>query len=538
MRGQHRVLITSLVIIALVGAAACKRRDTGTTTTPVAKSPTVARYLNMHNLFEPEYIDPGVGEGRYESNIMRSLYEGLVQHDPKDLHAIPALAERWDLSPDKTTYTFHLRNNAVWTDGKPVTAHDLVYAWERVLNPKTGAKYAFAMFHIKNARAYHRGELTDPAQLGFRALDDHTFEMRLEHPTPFILDLMCYPVFFPVPRWAIEAHGARWTQPEHIVSNGPFALERWVSHKVLTLQRSPSYWDAANVKLAGIHFYPVEDMETALKMYEAGELDIAWELPPNKEPQLLSHPHFQGGPQLATYYFTINITQPPVDNLKVRQALAHAIDRKALVDKYLFKINIAHASMVPAGLAGYTPAAGLEFDPVKARALLAEAGYADPKTLPPLTLHYNTENRHRLVAQVLQQMWKTNLGIEVQLWNEEWKSYLKTRQALQYQISRSGWVGDYPDPNSFLDLFASDSPQNQTGWKSPVYDALLQRAAGEVDVAKRATTLQQAEALLLTEAPVIPVYTYMNTMLVHPRVQGFYSNLLDVHPYRGVTISE
>lgn len=496
------------------------------------------RVLNFSNLAEPEYLDPGLASGNVEFNLVLALFEGLIELDPKDLHPIPAVAERWTISPDGKVYTFTLRKNALWTDGHPVTAHDFLYSWERALNPKTASKYAFALYHIKNGEAYNKGKVSDPKQLGLKVIDDFTFEVILENPTPFFLNLMGYATFRPVPKWVAEKFGNNWTLPENIVTNGPFKLATWIPQKEIGVLKNPNYWDQANVKLAGIRFYPVDDKETALKMYASGQLDIDWELPATKKQALMAHPDFIGAPFLATYFYKINVTKDVLKNPKMRQALAMAIDRKTLCDEYLKKTEMASSSLVPEGIKGYTPAPGFDFNPEEAKRLLAEAGFSNPSLIPPITIHYNTDDLHKMVAQVVQQMWKKYLGIQVNLLNEEWKSYLKTQNTLNYEVSRAGWIGDYADPNTFLDMFTTNSTINQTGWSQAKYDALIAQASKTMDPKERFKTLREAEALILKEAPVIPIYTYKKMMLVKPYVKGFYPNIQDLHPFKFVYLEE
>ncbi|MDO8527169.1 MAG: peptide ABC transporter substrate-binding protein [Deltaproteobacteria bacterium] len=534
--GFTRVTLFGITLLALM---ACSKKTESpkagqTPGTQAQLAGAEGRILNFSNLAEPEYLDPGLASGNIEFNLSLSLFDGLVEYDPKDLHPIPSIAERWTLSPDGKVYTFYLRKDAKWSDGHSVTANDFSYSWERVLNPKTASKYAFVLYYVKNGEPYNAGKITDPKQLGLKVIDDTTFQVTLENPTPFFLEVMGYATFRPVPKWVVEKFGSSWTRPENIVTNGPFMLKSWVPQKEIVVMKNPTYWDAANVKLAGIRFNPVDDKETALKMYDSGQLDIDWELPTSKIQMLMPRPDFIQNPFLSTYFYRINVTKDPLKNMKLRQALGHAIDRDALSNQYLQKAEIPSASMIPAGIKGYTPAPGLEFNPELAKKLLAEAGFADPSQLPPITIHYNTDDRHKLVAQVVQQMWKKYLGINVGLLNEEWKSYLKTQNALNYQISRSGWIGDYPDPNTFLDMFTTTSTINQTGYSNPAYDALISEAARTSDQKKRFALLHQAEALLLNDAPVIPLYTYKKMMLVKPYVKGFYPNVQDLHPFKFV----
>lgn len=523
-------------------AVGCSRggKSSGTeAAAPTAKSVKAGpRYVVVNNLAEPEYLDPGMMTGVVESNISNALFEGLMQMDAKDAHAVPGVAERWEITEDGKVYTFFLRTNAKWSDGQPVTAHDFVYAWERVLNPKTGAPYAYILYFLKNAEAYNAGKLADPKQLGFVAIDDHTLKVTLKNPAPFFIELLTHSTYYPVPKWAVEAHGARWTRVGNIVSNGPFMLKKWVPHEEILAVKNPHYWDAVVVKALGIRFLPVEEKETALKMYEAGEIDIDWELPVMKIPSLMHRPDFVQHPFLASYFYRVNTTRKPFTDVRVRQALSMAIDRTTLTDQYMKKTEIASDRLVPPGMAGYERAAGLGFDPAKARQLLAEAGYPDPSKFPSFAIHYNTDDRHKLVAQVIQQMWKEHLGIRVTLHNEEWKSYLKTQRLLGYDVTRSGWTADYPDPDNFLSLFTSYSTLSNTGWKNAAYDKAVEASMQVTDWEKRFFHLKQAEAIILREAPILPIYTYKKMMLVRPYVKGFHGTPPDHHSYKWVWIDE
>ncbi len=500
---------------------------------PVAQ-PTAnsERYLNFNNLGEPEYLDPGLMSGVREVNIAGSLFEGLFAYDAKTGAPVPAGAEKWSASADGKTYTFTLRKNAKWTDGTPVTAKDYMFAWERVLNPKTAAKYSFVYYYIQNAKEYNEGKITDASQLGFRALDDYTLEVTLAQPAPFFTGLLANPSYFPVPRQAVEKFGDKWTLPEHIVTNGAFALKSWVPYKEIVVAKSPTYWGAASVKLAGVRFLPIEDKETALKMYEAGEVDVSWEVPTTKAPSLMKRPDFVKAGYLANEYYQLNTAKPPLNDVRVRKALAMAIDRKTLVEKFLQGTEVVDPGFVPSGMQGYVVAQGPTYDPEGARKLFAEAGFADGSTFPVQTIHYDTRDENKIVAQIIQQMWKQNLGITTELFNEEWKTYLKTNNMRNFQITRTGWVGDYLDPNTFLDLMTSYSQQNNTNWANPTYDHLVENSLKELNATKRLAMLHDAEALLLAEMPIIPLFTKSKMMMVRENLKGFYANLMDQHAFK------
>lgn len=496
------------------------------------------RYLNFINRDEPEYLDPGLMSGTVESNIAIALFEGLTSLDPKTAESTPGVATEWKVSDDGKTYTFTLRKDAKWSNGRSVTAHDFVYSWERVLNPTTASKYAYILYYIKNAKPYNIGETKDASTLGMKALDDHTLQVELENPAPFFPYLLAHSTYYPVPKEAVEKFGNRWTRSENIVSNGPFMLKSWVPYEAILVVKNPQYWNADKNKLAGVRYIPVPDRETGLKMYQSGEADILWDVPSTKIELLSKEPDFLKHTYLASYFYRLNVTKPPLDNVKVRQALAVAIDRDKLVNQFLKKAHYPITHLTALGIDGYDYPEGPSFDPEKAKQLLAEAGYKDPNTFPEMSILYNTDEQHKIVAQIIQQMWKDNLGIKVNLINEEWKSYLKTQALMKYQVSRSGWVADYPDPNNFLDLFASYSTLSHTGWKNKEFDDLLAKANESADNEVRYKYLNQAESVLLKELPIIPLYSYGKQMMVKPYVKGFYGNPADRHTYQFVEIEE
>jgi oligopeptide transport system substrate-binding protein len=497
------------------------------------------RLLNMHTNAEPETLDPNLATGNVEQHYINALFEGLTNYHPKDLHAVPGVAEKWTVSPDGKTYTFTLRKNAKWSDGAPVTADDFAYSYERILNPKTGGKYANMLYPIKNAEAYNTGKITDPKLLGVKVKDPYTLVLELAYPAPYLLYLTSLETYFPVPRQAIEKHGAAWTRPENIVGNGPFVLKDWTPHKYATTLKSPTYWGKDTVRLDGIRFWPVEDLETALKMYDEGQLDLAWYLPSAKIPALQKRPDYVKTPWFTSEYYWVNIKDPVLKDPRVRRALAMAIDRKTLTEKFMHGVNVPLGSMAPNGIPGYTPPANApKFDPEGARKLLAEAGITDPSTVT-VEILYNTHDERKTVAQVIQQMWKQNLGINTQLHNEEWKSYLKDMKQKNYaSLCRAGWVGDYLDPMSFLDMPMTNGPMNQGHWGNAKYDELINKARMEPNAQKRMQYMNQAETILMEEMPLIPIYQQNKNFLMKPYVKGYLPNILDYHNWQTVYLEE
>lgn len=487
-------------------------------------------------------LDPHTAINITEMDVISSLFEGLVSEDPVDLHPVPAVAEKWDVSPDGLTYTFHLRANARWSDGSPVTAGDFVDSWKRILTPSLGAQRAGLLYIIQGAEAFHKGVAADFAQVGVRALDPRTLQVRLEHPTAYFLSLLTHPAWFPVPLATVAKHGAvaqpgnRWTRPGSIIGNGPFVLKTWRPSQEIFVEKSPTYWDAATVRLNGIRFHAIESVDAEERAFRAGQLHVTYVVPFGKAasyrrdaPQFL-----RSDPYLDTYFLRLNTTRPPVSDPRIRRALAHAIDRTALVEKVLRGGQRPATAITPPGLPGYTPPAGLETNADEARRLLAEAGHANGQGLPPLELLFNTSENMRIIAEALQGMWKRELGLNVQLVNQEFKVVLSERSAGRYQILLSDWVGDYLDATTFLEPWRRDSGDNHTGWGNAEYDALLFDAARNQNPASRAAQLQKAEALLLKEAPIIPLYYNPHTFLLHPSVKGWHPTLLDHHPYKHV----
>ncbi|OGB95238.1 MAG: hypothetical protein A2Z31_01275 [candidate division NC10 bacterium RBG_16_65_8] len=491
--------------------------------------------FRINNMVEPESLDPGVVTGVPEHRILSNLFEGLTTTDPKDLSPKPGMAASWSVSKDGLVYTFTLRDTK-WTDGRPVTASDFLCAWERVLNPKSGAKYAQHLFYVKNGEAYNTGRLTDFNQVGVKAPDPKTLQVTLKSPTAYFLDLTSFYTLYPVPKWAIDAHGRDWVKPGKIVSNGPFTLKSWVPQKELILEKNPRHWDAASVTLQEVVFLPTDDANTAYKQFLAGESDWVPTVPPSQIETARTKPEYYASPYLGTYYFRFNVTRPPVSDLRVRKALSLAVDRESLT-KFVTKAGeVPHPGFVPAGLRGYAGPPGPGFDPATARKLMAEAGYPGGKGFPRTELLYNTSDLHRVITQAVQQMWKEQLGIQVDLVNVEWKVYLARQSSLDYQISRSGWIGDYVDPNTFLEMWKSGGGNNQTGWSNKRYDELIDQTARLVNAKDRLRAMHDAERILLDEAPILPLFTYVNKGMLSKKVKGWFPNILDQHPLKYIRL--
>ncbi|MCB9763676.1 MAG: hypothetical protein H6739_28160 [Alphaproteobacteria bacterium] len=745
-----------LLIAAL--AAGCTSRSADSFGLSRADQP--GNVLVFNNGSEPEYLDPTQATGHPDGRIIQELFDGLTEYDPVDLSATPSLAGSWDDHPDGRGYTFHLRDGARWTDDSPVTAHDFVWSWERVLNPVYLARYAQQLYTVERAQLYNRSqaavlqveveglapgtplelvssnlvapqtdlnlrdgpggaareevgagtvllttgrvdggwvevryradcpdlsdlpalldcagpeqtgwlpadsveasfpvlnqrvltrevELLDddgrpldgldvgdevvlltrdgerariffglrerygwlpadaladprgalvhytarplppiswdgeplvepdtaapepdatpeeadvipeeadaapqeaapvsvplsaleshPELLGFRAVDDHTLVVRLNTIAPYFLQLTSHSTLRAAPRQAIEAYGARWTRPELIVTNGPFLLEEHKVRDRFELVKNPDWWGAQDLRLDRVIAWSVDNLTASVNLYRAGETDlvVANDLPKEFIPILQGSSDFEVSPALSVYLYRLNTRRPPLDDVRVRRALAMAIDKRDIVA--VTRAGEMPAShLVPPGLPGYAGPAGPPFDPEAARALLAEAGFPGGEGFPELKILYNNLESHKLVAAVIQDQLQRHLGVTVQLENREWKTFLKSVNVGDYDISRGGWIGDYLDPTTFLDLWMTGGGNNNTGWGSAEYERLLAEANAQSDPDVRLSILAQAEAVLNEEMPFIPLYWYVWVELKQPEVGGYYPNLLDQHPLRTV----
>ncbi|MEO6598385.1 MAG: peptide ABC transporter substrate-binding protein [Polyangiaceae bacterium] len=667
LRSLVSALLVLVVVLAIVGftlsASTGKRAD-----------------FRFANETEPKTLDPQMMTGQPEGRIAREIFEGLARLDPRSLEPVPGVAESWDITPDGKTYTFHLRANALWSDGHPVTAQDFTYAWRRLQDPSLGSEYAYIMHMVRYAEALNtheaqadslagpiaeaaaalqekypsgvpaaavRGfanaqhldavlmgtpnptlrafllrapldlpaaELTDlRAQFrleskrrrdlyleakahygidgGIYARGDHTLVVELVAPTPYFLELTTFNPSFPVPRWAIEKSRGNWFLPGNIVSNGAFRMTEWRVGDRIRLERSETYWGKNDVKVQTVDVLPLENATTRLNLYLTNELD--WlpqnSYPPDLAPDLRKRPDFYMGPALIVYYYRINTTRKPFNDARVRHALNLAIDRAQITRDVLGVGELPARYLVPPGIPGYTPPeSDVGYDVARARQLLADAGFPNGQGFPKFGILYNTNESHKKIAEVIADQLRRNLNINVSAYNQEWQSYLQSCRSLDYDLARSGWVGDYEDPNTFLDLFITNGGNNQTGWGNVVYDRLLDAAAdverfvvapefvleharhaGDLKqladsirietnaptrlkdmAALRMKLLSEAESVIVRDDfPIIPVYYYTISGLVKPQVKGFYTELLgsdgskrsntrDMHPLRDIWIDE
>jgi oligopeptide transport system substrate-binding protein len=534
MNPQFKRRLAALAAMGLVLGACSggeRRVDTGNAT----------GVLHWGNGTEPQALDPHITTGMPEYHIQEALFEGLVTKDPATLGPVPGVAESWEVSDDGLIYRFHIRANARWSDGTPLTAEDFRWSWWRALQPKLANEYAYMMFTLKNAEAYVTGKITDFSQVGIRVIDPLTLELELSAPTPYFLQLLDHHSYFPVPKHVIEKFGSAtdrftpWTQPENMVSNGSFKLVGWKMNKYVRVEKNPQYWDAAHVRLNAVVFYPTENISTEERMFRSGQLHYTNDTPIDKIPLYRdTRPdEIRLDLYLGTYFYALNVTRPALNDVRVRRALAMSIDRKTLVETVLKGINPPAYAVTPPGTLGYQPPKLFDFDPEAARKLLAEAGYPDGKGMPPLEILYNTHEQHRKIAVAVQQMWKKYLNIDVTMVNQEWKVYLDTRDNMDYTIVRYSWIGDYVDPNTFLDMWLKGGGNNKTGWSNAQFDDLIQRKIPAMKTqAERFAGFHQAETILMQEMPVIPVYTYATKHLISPSVKGMPFNIMDYFSFK------
>lgn len=481
---------------------------------------------------EPETLDPALMVGLLESTLAIQLFEGLTRLDPQTLEPEPAAASSWEIKDSGRTYIFHLRP-AFWSDGKPVTAEDFKYSWIRALRPDTAAEYAYQLFPVKGGQAFNAGKLDDPSEVGLRVLGPRTLEVKLNNPTPYFLSLTSFMTLLPVRKDKIESFGRKWTRPENLVGNGPYILAEHRPHRRIVLKKNPFYWEADKVEIDEIQILPIEDANTALRMYLAGQLHWIRSIPLEKRDVYRDHKDFHQSPSFSTSFLRFNLTRKPFDDPRVRKALAMALDRKTLCEKITRGGEIPWTSLVPSGLPGYKPIEGHHFNPEKARELLAEAGYPGGKGFPERSYLHVTREGTRRFAEAIQEMWRKHLGIRLTLVSEEWKVYLKSMTHLKFDIVASGWIGDYLDPNTFLDMFVTDGGNNRTGFSDPEYDSLIAQAARESDPEIRNKLFQRCEEILVREAvPIIPLYMGVNLALINQSLEGVEPNLDSHYPLR------
>lgn len=475
---------------------------------------------------EPASLDPAMTTGLAEANVQAELFEGLTRLD-RDNQPQPALAERWDISPDGKTYTFHLRPGITWSDGTPITAHDFVYSWMRVIDPAVASPNAYMMFIIDGAEAFNKKQGT-AEDVGIKAPDDRTLQVRLKNPTAYFLNLTSFHCYYPVPEALVRADPDTWAaNAGGFVGCGPFTLEKWIHSSEITVKKNPAYWDAGHVRSDYLDFPISESQSTRLTLVESGQANMMVEPPPAEQQRLESLGLYQVAPYLGTYYYVFNTQKAPFDDVRVRKAFALAMEREGLVKHIVRGRKEAAYAWVPPGMKN--PATGQDFrkeggnlqeeNAEQAQQLLKEAGY-DESHQPEVTILFNTNEMHKAVAEAVQAMWKKNLSVQAELTNQEAKVYLASRTQGNYQVARASWVADYADPMTFLDVFADED--NDAQYHNEAYLDRVRKAKEEKDPGLRMQYMHQAEQILFDDCVLIPIYYTTQPFVVQPYVKGYH----------------
>lgn len=494
--------------------------------------------FNRGNSADPESLDPHKTSTVYEADILRDLFLGLTTEDAKS-EIIPGAAESWTVSGDGKVYTFKLRPGALWSDGSPVTAHDFVFAWQRVVDPATAGEYAYMLAPVVNAEDITAGK-KKPAEMGVKAVDDSTFEVTLNAPTPYFLEMLTHQATYPVSKANVEAKGADFTKPGNLVSNGAYTLAEFVPNDHIKIVKNDKFYDAANVKIDTVNFIPTEDRSTAMKRFEAGELDSNNDLPTEQLTDLKTKfgDQIKIGPYLGTYYYAFKITKAPWDNVKLRHAISMAIDRDYLAEKVWQNAMIPAYSFVPPGISNYETRTTdyAEMSQIDredaAKKVLAELGYGPDKPLK-MEIRSNTSENHKNTAIAIQEQLKP-LGVEVTYLNTDTKThYGHLEQHGDFDVARAGWIADYKDPENFLALCKTGTGNNYSEYTDKEYDDLLAKAAASADPAERMKSLSDAEAVgVARDLCVLPLLYYSYKNIVSSKVKGWEDNVMDRHPSR------
>ncbi|WP_431646843.1 ABC transporter substrate-binding protein [Enterobacter hormaechei] len=524
MKPQTR---TRFTLSLLTAGVLCTSTATWAANVPAGTQLAEKQELVRNNGSEPASLDPHKVESDVEFNIISDLFDGLVSVSPAG-EIQPRLAEKWE-NKDNTVWTFHLRPGIIWSDGTPITAEDIVWSWQRLVDPKTASPYASypGSMRILNGTDIAEGKKA-PESLGVKAINDSTLEVTLTQPNAAFLAMLAHPSLVPIDKVLVGRFGDKWTKPEHFVSSGAYKLSQWVVNERIVAVRNPKYWDNEHTVINKVTYLPISSEAADVNRYKAGEIDIVYTVPINQFAQLKKTlgSELDVSPQLATYYYQFNTTRPPFNDARVRKALNLALDKDIIADKVLGQ------GQRPAWLISQPDIGGVKLQNpdyaswpmdkriAEAKKLLAEAGFNDSHPLS-FNLLYNTSESHQRIAIAASSMWKKNLGVEAKLQNQEWKTMLDTMHTHNFDAVRYAWIADYDDAATFLNTFRTGDSQNTTQYSNPDYDRALVNAAKSKTAEERGKFYQQAEDLLGRDVPAIPVYHYVRTHLVKPWVGGF-----------------
>ena len=512
-----------------------KKADNNTPAATDVATPQVNRIVSS-NMAEPGTLDPAKARGTHESWPLQHLFVGLTRVN-KDGKVENALADKIEISEDGKVYKVTLKDGLKWSDGNPITAEDFEFAWKRVLDPKMESQYAYQLYYIAGAEEYNKGK-GKADSVGVKAVDAKTLQVTLKQPTAYFDSLMGFYTYYPVSKKVVEANADWAKDPKTLVSNGAFTLKDWTHNSKIVMDKNPNYYEADKVKIDGIDLDIIEDQSTVYQKYVAGEYNMVVELPTEVTAKLRAenNPELVIGPNVALYYYNLNPAVKPLNNVKVRKALSLALDRKVITDQITQGGQLPATAIVPPGLLDDT---GKEFsdankdliktDVEEAKKLLTE-GLAEEKMTPAdvkLTILYNTSENHKKIAEAIQQMWNKELGIKTELENVEFKVKIDRENAHQFEISRSGWVGDYLDPMIFMDLWITGASNNYVNYSNPEYDKLVKEAQTSTDQKLRMDNMKKAEKMILEDMAIVPIYFYTHPYAVKPNVKGITKNAIN-----------
>ena len=530
-----QIVLAPIIAITALFLVSCAQDS------PVNRA-TKEKILLMGNTAEPRGLDPHIVSGVLENNIIRGLFEGLViEHPSKDGVALPGVAESWGATDPEnpTEWIFNLRKDAKWSDGTPLTAEDFLFSFQRILTPALGSEYSFMLYYIIGAEDFHKGKTKDFSTVKVSAPDPHTLKVNLRSPIPFLPEITKHYTWFPVPKHIILKYGKAedrfnpWTKPKNIQSNGAFTLKSWKLNDHIEIQKNPVYWDTKNVALNGIRFLPISNSFTEDRMFYNEQLHITYTIAPDlieysrKNFKDMTRNEFYFG----TYFIRCNVKKSPLQDVRIREAFSITINQQDIID-YVTMGNQSPAAGIVPPFVGYNSPGDIKFDPDKAKRLLEDAGYPNGEGFPKINFLTTDRESSKRLAEALQAMWKKYLGIEISIQQMEWTSYLNTMMSKEYDLAAGGWIGDYMDPLTFLDMWIKDGGNNRTNWSSEEFEELLGEAERTAGQKERYEILEKAEKLFLDERPILPIYWYTRNYLIHNHVKGWDPLILDNHPYK------
>jgi oligopeptide transport system substrate-binding protein len=539
---MRKLLVLLLAFSMVFSLAACGGGDSG-------GEETAALDIAVCLASEPSTIDPALNSSVDGAVMIQHAFEGLIKWvDDGDGNAqlAPGMAESWDVSDDGLVYTFHIREGALWSDGEPVTAYDFEYAWQRLVNPETAADYSYMLDCVLNVAEILYDGTMDPSEIAAVALDESTFEVTLHTAIPYFAEIAAFPATFPIRKDIIEAHADQWTfDPATYVSNGPYMMSEWVHNSYIMMVPNPNYYDVENLGPDSIKFALMDDANAILAAFNSGALDFIEDFPVDEIPALLESGQLKIGDYIGTYYVCFQTELDPFDDPLVREAFSLVIDRNYIVSQITGTGEVAAGGYVPSGIydadgpgsdfrangGDYYSVAEEDYEAncEKARELLAEAGFAGGEGFPIVEYLYNTNDRHRAIGEALQDMWQTQLGVTVTLNNQDWAVFLDTRKNGDYSIARNGWIADYNDPISFIDMWVTGGGNNDAQYKNPEYDALVKTAKTSPEAAVRMQAMHDAEDILMNDKVVAPVYFYTLPYMISDELKGVYYTPLGFH---------